>query len=156
MARKVVLATGVNIKKMFSDAPFTYKKRELLVFDLELSPEALKFPHTVVPLAHGLVFSFIKNIDGRDRFVLGQEDLLEYSDTWEEENFLPQLIDLGLYNLMPFLKGAKVEKVLWGFDSVSKFPEFYSPRASLLAVTCGSAVRSCVWIGRKVTEKMLE
>ncbi len=155
-AEKVIFALGSQTKKFLPDAPFVYQKRELLVFDVPVDENRAHFPHTVVPLAEGLVFGFIKSIDGTPRFVLGQEDLITFNDEWKEEDFLPVLVEKGLYNVMPFLKDAKLVKILWGFDSHIKKPEFYIPHQNILAVTCGSAIRSSAWIGEETARRILE
>lgn len=154
--RKILLALGSRIPNVLRGAPFVYKKRELLVCDLPVTPDRERFPHTVVPLGEGLVFVFVKKLDGAPKFMLGQEDIVSYSDSWEEENFLPALAERGLYALMPFLKNAGVEKILWGFDAERKTPQFYAPEPGILAVTCGSAVRSSAWIGEETARRLLE
>jgi hypothetical protein len=55
---------------------------------------------------------------------------------------------------MPFLKEAKVEKILWGFDCEKKTLSLEN-RENLFIANCGSAIRSCVWIGRKIAEELV-
>ena len=52
------------------------------------------------------------------------------------------------------MKSAKVEKVLWGIDAGNKELKIKSYKNRLFAANCGSAIRSSIWIGEQVAEKI--
>ena len=155
-AKVVLVAVGAQLRQLVPDVPVEFKKRQLLVLDTPIT-EHNRIPHTVVPFGEddGLVFFFIKKINDRFKLLLGQEDVLEYSDAWEEEDFYPTLVERGLHQSLPFLKDAKVEEVLWAFDYNKKIPYFHHDGAGLHAVVCGSAVRSSAYIGRTTADKLI-
>jgi hypothetical protein len=70
------------------------------------------------------------------------------------DDYFKKMCGLGLTDLMPFLKDAAVEKVLWGFDAKNKTVKLYSPDGMLHAAACGSAVRSCIGIGKKLAAEL--
>lgn len=150
-ARRVVLAVGAALPQLVPQCPIQFRKRELLVLDLPVTAEQRHWPHTVAPLGKGLVYLFLKQFANGLKFCLGQENLLEFSMKPQAEDFLPALQECGLEKVFPFLQNARVSEILWGFDDRSKKPTIIE-RNGLMAVTCGSAVRSCVGIGRKVAE----
>lgn len=155
-AKKVLLALGYNNQLFLKDPEIEFEKRQLFVLDLPVTKEREDFPHTIVPLKEGWVYVFIKNINGELKMILGQEELVEHNDEWEEEDYFDKLVDLGLFDVMPFLKEAKVEKILWGFDAMNKIPKIYTEDNSIYAINCGSAVRSSVYIGKMAAEKLSE
>ena len=154
LAKKVLLAVGPNINKFLPKAKVGFEKRVLNVLDTPITKERLNFPHVILPWKDGWVFLFLKKIGDETKLIFGQEDIIEYSSKWEEENYFNKF-KKDLTQLMPFLKNAKVEKVLWGFDATNKTLKIYE-EGNLIAANCGSAVRSCVYIGQKVAEKLLE
>lgn len=156
MADKVLVAVGPSVKKLVPDAPVELEKRVLFILDLPVSEERKKLPHTIIPINNGWVYFFIKKVGDEFKVIVGQEELIEHNDKWEEENYFDELLKMGLAERAPFLKDAKVEKVLWGFDSLKKVLEINTKNNKLFSVNCGSAVRSCVYIGQKITEKLLE
>lgn len=155
-AKKVLLALGYNNQLFLKDPEIEFEKRQLFVLDLPVTKEREDFPHTIVPLKEGWVYVFIKNINGELKMILGQEELVEHNEEWEEEDYFDKLVDLGLFDVMPFLKEAKVEKILWGFDAMNKIPKIYTEDNSIYAINCGSAVRSSVYIGKMAAEKLSE
>ncbi len=154
LTEKAVLALGANNNK-FTDKKIELEKRVLLVLDLPIDEAREKFPHTIIPFNDGWVYLFIKNIGGQLKMVLGEEDAVELDDLKGEENYLPELLEKGLDEIVPFLKEAKVEKILWGFDSLENDPIIDSEDNQLYVVNCGSAVRACIYIGQEVAKKIL-
>jgi hypothetical protein len=51
---------------------------------------------------------------------------------------------------LPFLEGVKAEKILWGFDAENKTLKIFNKGEKIIAACCGSALRSCVYIGEKL------
>lgn len=149
-----VLAVGAALPAILPDNPVKFKKRQLLVLDTPVRNERRDWPHTVAPLDGGLVYLFVKRFANGLRLCLGQEDLLEFSNEAVATDFLPALRERGLETLFPFLEGAGVERILWGFDAVNKLPHYWEPRPGLLVVSCGSAVRSCIGIGQEIARRL--
>lgn len=151
---RVVLAVGAALPAILPDNPVKFKKRQLLVLDILVRDERRDWPHTVAPLDGGLVYLFVKRFANGLRLCLGQENLLEFSNEAGGTDFLPALRERGLETLLPFLKGAGVERILWGFDAVNKLPHYWEPQPGLLVVSCGSAVRSCIGIGQEIARRL--
>ncbi|MGH7141641.1 MAG: hypothetical protein ACREGH_03355 [Minisyncoccia bacterium] len=133
------------------------EKRELCVLNVPIDEARAKFPHLIAPFGgkDGVVYVFIKKFPEGLRMVLGKEDIIDHGLKNGGRDFLPELKQKGIEKLFPFLKGAETERVFWGFDAAHKFPQFDSDGHNLLAVTCGSAVRSCVAIGEMTAERMV-
>ncbi len=148
LAKFVVAAMGYKNKEYFK-APLEIEKRQLFVLDLRLNEDQLKLPHTVIKFKEGIVYYFLKKFDDGYKLVLGQEDIFEHSLTPEPENYFNELINMGLSEILPFLKEAKVEKILWGYDVENKKPLYYKINQNFWLINCGSAVRSLHYIGRK-------
>ena len=151
-ASKVLLALGHSLNKFLPEANFKFKKRQLFVLDIKLKEEQKTFPHLIVPFKGGVVYIFVKNINNEYKFVLGQEDLIEENEEFKEDNYFEKLLDMGIWEILPFLKEAKVEKVLWGFDAENKTLKIFKEREKIIAACCGSALRSCVYIGEKLAD----
>jgi len=152
---KALIAIGHSVNKIFPEAGFKFKKRQLFVLDLKLSKEQKSFPHLILNLNRGIVYIFVKVIDGEHRFVIGQEDIFEEDDKFQATDYFNKLKNMGLINVLPFLKKAKVVKVLWGFDLEDKTLKIFK-KGKILAACCGSAIRSCVAIGRKLSKILLK
>lgn len=153
-ARQAVVAVGAALPTILPDAPVHFAKRVLLVLDVPIGAEGRQRPHTIIPFRSGVVYTFVKRIGEEYKLLLGQEGVVGRSDRWGPNDFLSALLYLGVTEAIPPLKNARVEKILWGFDATKKTPVYYQARPNLLAVTCGSAVRSCVGIGREVAERV--
>jgi glycine/D-amino acid oxidase-like deaminating enzyme len=154
-AKKVLLALGYSLNKFLPEADFKFKKRQLFVLDVSLKEEQRNFPHLIVPFKGGVVYIFVKNLNDEYKFVLGQEDVIEENEEFKEDNYFEKLINMGLLEILPFLKGAKVEKILWGFDAENKTLKIFNKGDKIIAACCGSAVRSCVHIGEKLSEILI-
>ncbi len=154
-AKKVLLSVGNQIKNFIPEIDVVFEKRQLYVMDVKIDDSNRALPHTILRLKHGEIYFFIKKINDEYKLVVGQEDLFENNEEWEEENNYAKLLELGLTDLLPFLKNAKVEKILWGFDAFKKIPNIHTTDDKLFAVNCGSAVRSCVYIGQEVVKKLI-
>lgn len=152
-AKKVVLALG-TVNKKFVDLDLEVEKRQLFVLNVPVDEYRKNFPHLIFPFHDGVVFVFVKNIKGEYKIVLGQEDVVEHNDAWEAEDYFQKLLELGLADTLTFLKDAKPENILWGFDVKQKTVSIVTQDSQLYAVNCGSAVRSCVYIGKKIAEML--
>lgn len=154
-AKKVLLALGAANKKFMPQAKIGVEKRVLLVLDIKIDEFNLHFPHLILPYKKGFVYVFIKKMGDQYKMVLGQEDIIKHSDEYKEEDYLEELKQKGITKMMPFLKNAKTEKVLWGFDATNKLPELYTEDNKVFSVHCGSAVRSAIYIGETVSKELL-
>ncbi|GIW10236.1 MAG: FAD-binding oxidoreductase [Chloroflexi bacterium] len=154
-ARAVVLALGTENQRFLPELELEVEKRQLFVLDLPVDEHRARFPHLVVPLGEGVVFVFIKRFDGELRVVVGQEDVVAHQATAGPEEYFGDLLRLGLGAQLPFLREARVERVLWGFDVKHKLPQIVHPAPGLVAVNCGSALRSCAYIGREVVSTLV-
>jgi len=149
-APKVLLAIGHSINKILKEREFNFIKRQLFVLDLKLSEEQKRFPHLILPFKDGVIYVFVKIVDGEYRFVLGQEDIIEEDDKFEATNYFDELKNMGAFENLKFLKNAGVLKILWGFDAENKKLKVYNKNNKIYAACCGSAVRSSVYIGKKL------
>ena len=154
-AQKVLLAIGPSVHKFLPNAPVKFEKRQIFVLDKVVDDTNKDLPHTIVMLKKGGVYIFIKKVGDELKMMLSQERMFDYNDEWEAEDRYDEILDMGLAEAMPFLKDVKVEKILWGFDAENKIPEYYTEDDKLFAVNCGSAVRSCVYIGQNTADKLL-
>jgi glycine/D-amino acid oxidase-like deaminating enzyme len=142
------------------------EKRQLFVLDLPVDADRAGLPHVIVPFNGGHVYLFVKEVDGRLRLTLGQEDALEEELPGEDGaehdgpghdgpehdgavDQLPALLAAGLAERLPFLAGARTERILCGVDWSAKKLTVHSDGAGLTTLNCGSAVRSCVALGRR-------
>ena len=104
----------------------------------------------------GYAYVFLKHVDGELRLLLGQEDLVEDRDLSGPVDHLAELLAAGVAERFPFLRGAAATEILWGVDHAAKLPVVAEPRAGLLTVNCGSAVRACVPIGERAASRVAE
>jgi glycine/D-amino acid oxidase-like deaminating enzyme len=151
LTQRIFFALGYKNKEIFI-LPLEVEKRQLFVLDLEVDEKRLKLPHTILKFKEGIVYFFVKKFDDGYKIVLGQEDLMEHNDKYEPEDYFEKLLSMGLVDFLPFLKQAKVEKILWGFDVKNKKPLFYKIDENVYTVNCGSATRSIIHIGEKSLE----
>lgn len=147
-AQVVLLALGAANIGLVPGLAGEVEKRQLLVLDLEVGSAQERLPHMISRLGAGFVYVFVKEIDGRLRFVVGQEDLVADDDHSGPVDYLPQLVDAGLAERFPFLAGASTTQVRWGTDWAGKEPHVHESAPGLISVNCGSAVRSCIAVGR--------
>lgn len=152
-ADRVIFALGYKNKEYF-DIPIEIEKRQLFVLNLEIKEEQLKIPHTIIRFKGGIIFYFLKKFDYGYRLVLGQEEIIEHSLEPRPENYFNELISMGLVDILPFLKNAEPEKILWGYDATNKKPLIYEYDRNVFIVNCGSAVRSLVGIVKQVLNKL--
>jgi hypothetical protein len=148
-AEVVVLALGQNNRLLAPDAATPVEKRQLFVLDLPVGPERAGLPHIVAPVGAGWAYVFVKATDAGPRLLLGQEDLIADHDFGGPVDHLAELLDAGVAERFPFLRGATAEQVLWGVDQVDKHPRVVEHARGLITVNCGSAVRACVPVGRR-------
>ena len=154
--KKLLLALGSKIVDFIPEAGFEYEKREVLVLNIPVDDKRAKFPHTIATIENGVVFLFIKETSRGKRMLLGQEDIIETNEqSMSGQDYLQALKDKRLLTIFPFLKDALTEEVLWGFDAKNKTVKIYSPDQQLFAATCGSAIRSCIAIGKTVSDRLL-
>lgn len=151
-AKKVLVATGAKIPELVPDAPFAFEKRQLYVLDVPVDENRARMPHVIFPVKGGEVYFFVKKFGDAYKIVVGEEDLIVYGKTKEPEDKFNIILEAGAGDIAKFFKDAKVERILCGFDAKNKIPEFYTEDNKLYAVACGSAVRSCVYIGKKGAE----
>jgi glycine/D-amino acid oxidase-like deaminating enzyme len=153
---KVLLAVGSQTPKFVPDLSLEFEKRQLFVLDVAVDDDRKHFPHLIFPFRGGVIFIFVKLINGEYKLVLGQEEILEHNSEWQEENYFKELLDMGLAEILPFIKDAHVEKILWGFDATHKIPRLDTKDNKFIAATCGSAVRSCVYIGQQASKLLTQ
>lgn len=151
-AKKAVLALGAANGRFLSGLDLEIEKRQLYVLDLPVDEDRAGLPHTIVPVGHGVVYVFIKKIGGKPKLVLGEEGFFEHSLAPEPEDNFAELVSHGLTERLPFLKGASVERIMWGFDATNKLPAIGTTDGLIYTANCGSAVRSSAYIGRKTAE----
>jgi glycine/D-amino acid oxidase-like deaminating enzyme len=156
VAKKVLLALGPALARFVPEAGFDFEKRQTFVLDLPVPPEREKFPHVVLPFHGGIVYLFIKRVGDDLKMLISQEGVVEENGEHAPDDYFKKMCDLGLTELMPFLKEAKTERVLWGFDAKNKTVKIYSPDHMLYAAACGSAVRGCIGIGKRIAAELVE
>jgi glycine/D-amino acid oxidase-like deaminating enzyme len=154
-AKKAVLCLGVANERFALDLDIDVEKRQLYVLDVPVDDDRAGFPHTIFPLGHGLALLFVKKVAGKLRLVLGEEGLVEHEHSPVPEDHFRELVALGLADRMPFLRGAGVERILWGFDATNKLPRIESDDGRVFTANCGSAVRASAYIGRRVAEAVI-
>ncbi len=155
LARKVLLALGASLEAFVPEAGFTFEKRQAFILDLPVPPERIHFPHLIMALGGGIVYIFTKQIGDQVKMVVSQEGVVEENGDRAPQDYFQTLQELGLVELLPFLEGAAVETVLWGFDAKNKKLKLYSPDQQLFAAACGSAVRSSIGIGQDLAAKLM-
>ncbi|HEY0964791.1 MAG TPA: FAD-dependent oxidoreductase [Candidatus Paceibacterota bacterium] len=150
-AKKVLLAMGAQNARFMPDYHLEEEPRYLMILDLPVTQTEHTFPHTIVPIQEGVVFVFIKKLPEGWRFVVGQENVLPVPKASQLKAHYRELLEAGLGEVMPFLKKAKVERMLSGIDVENKTLKL-EQRGPLYAANCGSAVRSCVALGMKIAD----
>ncbi|MEM5811860.1 MAG: FAD-dependent oxidoreductase [Candidatus Aenigmatarchaeota archaeon] len=153
LTNKVVFAMGFKNKEHFH-LDIDVEKRQLFVLDLEVTPERLTLPHTVFKFKEGVVYYFLKKFDDGYKIILGQEDVYEHNLDPIAEDYFNHLLEIGLIDILPFLRETRVEKILWGFDVKNKKPLIYEYDNNVFIINCGSAIRSIIGIAEKVLEKL--
>jgi glycine/D-amino acid oxidase-like deaminating enzyme len=151
-ARVVLLALGVGNIGLMPQLPPRLEKRQLFVLDLPVEPDRARLPHVVAPIGRGYAYLFIKDIDGELRVLLGQEDLVEDHRPDAPVDYLDALLATGLADRFPFLAAARTQQILWGLDWAGKDPHLATDGAGLLSLNCGSALRSCISLGRRAAD----
>ena len=154
-ARVVLLALGSANPSLVPGLAPRLEKRQLFVLDLPVGPERAALPHVVVPVGDGYAYVFVKEFEHGMRLVLGQEELVEDSDLTGPADHFAELLEAGVGDRLPFVRAAGVERILWGVDWADKHPAIAEHAPGLFTVNCGSAVRSCVAIGRETAEAVL-
>jgi glycine/D-amino acid oxidase-like deaminating enzyme len=147
-ARVVVLALGTG-NAALTGSTGELEARQLYVLDLPVDADRARLPHVVAPVGAGYAYVFVKRTPAGLRLLLGQEDLVTDSLDGPVDR-LAELLDAGVADRFPFLRGAAAERLLWGVDHEAKLPVLAEPAPGLLTVNCGSAVRACVPIGERV------
>jgi glycine/D-amino acid oxidase-like deaminating enzyme len=149
-ARVIVLALGTGNAALVGGPRQELEKRQLFVLDLPVDSERARLPHVVAPIGPGYAYVFVKQTADGLRLLLGQEDLVADDDLSGPVDHLGELLDAGVADRFPFLRGAVLQQVLWGLDHVDKLPLITEHGAGVISVNCGSAVRACVPIGQRV------
>jgi hypothetical protein len=127
----------------------------LFVLDIAVTADSEKFPHVILPVGEGVAYVFIKKTPAGLRYVVGQEDVIEATEADGIQDYWQELLDAGLAKTMPFLSKAKVEKIWHGLDAGNKTLRLEEVQPGLIAANCGSAIRSCAFIGQNVAERLL-
>lgn len=151
LTKRIIFALGYKNKDLFN-LKLEIEKRQIFVLDLTITNERFNLPHTILKFKDGIIYFFIKKFDDGYKLVFGQEDIFEHSLESKPENYFNELLSKGLLEILPFLRNAKVEKILWGFDVKNKKPYIKEIDKNVWTVNCGSAVRSIVYIGEKIIE----
>ncbi|MBO0609235.1 NAD(P)/FAD-dependent oxidoreductase [Myceligenerans salitolerans] len=153
-ARRVLVALGARTPRVVPEHDPEVEKRQLFVLDLPVGELRERLPHTIVPVGKGFAYVFLKRTEGGTRVVVGQEDVVEDHDTSGPVDHWDELLDSGVGDVLPWLRDARVERILWGSDAGHKTLAVTEPAPGLLAASCGSAVRSAAWIGRRLAERL--
>jgi glycine/D-amino acid oxidase-like deaminating enzyme len=149
-ARVVVLALGAANPVVVPQLPARLEKRQLFVLDLPVDEQRAALPHVVAPIGAGYAYVFVKDTPDGLRVLVGQENLVADDDLTGPVDSYGELLAAGVADRFPFLRGAAVERIMWGVDWADKLPRVVEHRPGLLTVNCGSAVRACVAIGEQV------
>lgn len=152
-ATKVLLALGAQNVRFMPDYELEEEKRYLLVLDLPVKDAERMFPHTIAKIGNGYAFVFVKKLPEGWRFLIGEEDILGIPTSKNLTAHYKKLLETGVAEIMPFLVKARVERMLSGTDVENK-TLLLKGKKGLYAANCGSAVRSCVWIGQQVAERI--
>jgi glycine/D-amino acid oxidase-like deaminating enzyme len=150
-AQVVVLALGTGNLALVPGLSRQLEKRQLFVLDLPVQGARAELPHIVAPIDDGYAYCFVKEFDDGLRLVLGQEELVEDTDTSGPVDYLDALT-ARVARVFPFLAGARAERILWGMDWIAKSPAVGVRAPGLITVNCGSAVRACLSIGRAAAD----
>ncbi|MGH8964455.1 MAG: NAD(P)/FAD-dependent oxidoreductase, partial [Actinomycetes bacterium] len=153
-ANRVLGAMGAANASVFPQVSAGAEKRQLFVLDLPVPPEREQMPHTIVPVGDGFGYVFVKLIDGRLKVLVGQEDIVEDTDTSGPVDHWKTILDRGLAETLPWLRDAGVDDILWGVDTAQKTLVVDEPSPGVLVASCGSAIRSAAWLGRTLAERL--
>lgn len=153
-ALRVLVALGARTPQVLPAHDTEAEKRQLFVLDLPVEESRERLPHTIAPVGKGFAYVFVKRTDDGVRVVVGQEDIVEDDDTSAPVDYWGELLESGVGDVLPWLRDARVERILWGVDSAHKKLAVTEPAPGLLAANCGSAVRSSAWIGRTLAERL--
>lgn len=148
----VVLALGAANADLVTGLDPAWEKRQLFVLDLPVDADRARMPHTVTSVGDGYAYVFVKEFDDGLRVVVGQEDLVDDDDPAGPVDHFEALLDGGVGDRFPFLRGAGVERILWGMDWPGKLPHVEEHRPRVFSVNCGSAVRACIAGGRAAAD----
>ncbi|MBW3603994.1 MAG: FAD-binding oxidoreductase [Actinobacteria bacterium] len=155
--RAVVLALGVGNIGVMPGLHGAVEKRQLFVLDLPVDDDRARWPHTIVRIADGYAYVFVKRFSRGLRVVVGHEDLVEDDDKTGAVDYFADLLNAGVGERFPWLRGAQVEQVLWGLDwAATKRPHIATDDAGLFSVNAGSAVRVCIPAGRQLADRVAE
>lgn len=152
-ARRALLALGVANAELLDGYELEREKRQLFVLDREVPEAYAGYPHTIGRIGEdGYAYLFLKRTPSGLRYVVGQEDIVE-DDEAGANDYWQQLLDAGVADIWPFLREAAVTETWWGFDAGNKQLKA-DWHGHILAANCGSAARSCAWIGRTLAEQL--
>lgn len=153
-ARKVLCAMGAAANTQLVDGyEVEPEERQLYVLDAAVTADSASLPHIILPIGEGVAYIFVKKTPNGLRFVVGQEDAIEPAGNADD---FKALLAAGLGSIMPFLKQAGVETVWSGTDAGNKTLKLEEAQPGLWAANCGSAIRSCAYIGRTVAERLTQ
>ncbi len=152
-AKKVLLALGSENARFMKGYELEKEERYLMVLDIPVTEPEMMFPHTIAKIGDGYAYAFVKKLPEGWRFLVSQEDVLSVPTAKNVSAHFKKLLNSGLADVMPFLAKAKVERMLSGTDVENK-ELLIKNQDGLYAANCGSAVRSCVWIGKEVVKKI--
>lgn len=153
-AAQVLVALGARTPHVLPAHGLEVEKRQLFVLDLPVSGLRERLPHTIVPVGKGFAYVFVKRTPAGLRVVVGQEDVVHDDDTSGPVDHWDELLDAGVGAVLPWLRDAGVERILWGSDAGHKTLAVTESAPGLLGASCGSAVRSSAWIGRTLAERL--
>lgn len=154
-APAVVLALGTGNLGVMPGLEGALEKRQLFVLDLPVDDGRARWPHTIVQIGDGYAYAFVKRLGEDLKVVVGQEDLVADDDLTGPVDHFAELLDAGVGDRFAWLRGAGVERVLWGLDwADSKLPDVRDDGRALFSINAGSAVRVCVPAGELVTARV--
>ena len=151
-AGAAVVALGAGNPGVVDGLPVAWEKRQLFVLDLPVDGDRASLPHTIAAVGDGYAYVFVKRFDAGLRVVVGQEDVVEDDATTGPVDHFGELLDAGVADHFPFLRGATVDRILWGLDWPGKLPHVQEHGPRLFSVNCGSAVRACIAGGRAAAD----
>lgn len=150
--KSIIFALGFKNKELFG-INLEIEKRQLFVLKGNLKSI---LPHTILKIGKGILYFFTKKYDDGLKLVIGQENIWEHSLKPKPENYFKELISKEVIKILPFLKEAKLENILWGFDVKNKKPIVTELDEKVFCVNCGSAIRSIYYVGEKVLNSLLK
>ncbi|CAN5896719.1 hypothetical protein BH23ACT10_BH23ACT10_03010 [soil metagenome] len=151
----VILALGVANIGVMPGLDGTVEKRQLFVLDLPVDDNRVRWPHTIVPVGDGFAYVFVKRFPDGLRVVVGQEGIVEDPDDTGPVDYFADLLAASVGDRFAWLRGAHVERILWGMDwSATKLPYTHDDGRGLFSINAGSAVRVCIPAGRELTDRI--